>query len=330
MSGSARRSFIDSAETARASSMPVSQSEEFYIPRGDIVLQVEDVIFRLHQDILETHSGLFRSMSSAPANNKKEEGTDAKAIRLPKGVCSAQSFTTLCRFMYPRKFGVFPEILVRDLDTWETVLEATQALQMADIQDFILSKLEGGNPDVVAQEAVRLLRLATSISHNGLELECLRMLTYRCRPISHTEGATLGGVTTAKIAFIRERVRTLLLSSPTEFRGIILLHNSCHSRAPCQQAILTGVIKNVTAHSEYDSTRGDHDIFKISMYHPRNDPKDPRWDSYNKFRYYDEVCLLCGPIVDELAGSLKKARLDTEIRECIKKFASPNVENTQS
>ncbi|KDN33380.1 hypothetical protein RSAG8_13529, partial [Rhizoctonia solani AG-8 WAC10335] len=81
--------------------MSISRSDECYFPRADLVIQVENTLFKLHQDILERHSGFFEDMFSVPTNDDTE-GTEENPLVLPSDLCSARSFTMLFKFLYRR------------------------------------------------------------------------------------------------------------------------------------------------------------------------------------------------------------------------------------
>ncbi|KDN33761.1 hypothetical protein RSAG8_13148, partial [Rhizoctonia solani AG-8 WAC10335] len=82
--------------------MSAYRSDKYYFARGDLVIQAENTLFRLHRDILERHSGFFDDMLSMPTNDDTE-GTEENPLILPSDLCPAQSFTVLCKFLYPRK-----------------------------------------------------------------------------------------------------------------------------------------------------------------------------------------------------------------------------------
>ncbi|KAG8723836.1 hypothetical protein FRC11_002287, partial [Ceratobasidium sp. 423] len=190
--------------------MSASRSDKYYFPRGDLVLQVENTLFKIHRDILERHSGFFQGMFSVPTNDDTE-GTEGKPLVLSSDLCSARSFTILCKLLYPPKIGFRLTISVRQLDEWEPVLQATVPLQMDDTRKFILAELDKDTPNIKNNTA-RLLRLALEYEEapSSLRVACLRILACRRKQITPDEVHTLGGEGTCLVNRVREAVRESL------------------------------------------------------------------------------------------------------------------------
>ncbi|KIM29708.1 hypothetical protein M408DRAFT_328572 [Serendipita vermifera MAFF 305830] len=56
---------------------------KFYIPSGDMVIQVERTIFKIHSHFLTTESEVFRDMiTAAPRSNEHNDGTDSEPLIL--------------------------------------------------------------------------------------------------------------------------------------------------------------------------------------------------------------------------------------------------------
>ncbi|KDN44966.1 hypothetical protein RSAG8_05139, partial [Rhizoctonia solani AG-8 WAC10335] len=176
--------------------MTFLRSETHYFPRGDVVIQVEGILFKLHRDILETHSDFFRDMLSIPIGDSGEGTTDSHPLRLPLDLCSAKSFTMLCQFIYPMEVGKLPAVQVKDFNVWEPVLEATLALQMPSIQRYIMAGFEQDEQNIPL-EAVGLLSWAMRCDAplEALKFECFRTLAYRRQSLSQNEGMILGAKT---------------------------------------------------------------------------------------------------------------------------------------
>ncbi|CAE6396516.1 unnamed protein product [Rhizoctonia solani] len=187
--------------------MSISQSDKFYFPRGDLVLQVENTLFKLHQDILVRHSGFFEDMFSTPTSDDTE-GTEKNPLVLPSDLCSARSFTILCKLLYPPKMGYCLNISVKRLGEWEHVLRATVALQMGDTRKMILTKLDEDTPNIKSDTA-RLLRLYLDYEEAppSLRSACLRILACRRKQITPDEVRILGEEGTCLVNHVREAVR---------------------------------------------------------------------------------------------------------------------------
>src|SRR5690349_3006141 len=109
--------------------------------------------------------------------------------------------------------GIFPPVLVKDLDTWEPVLEATDALQMIGVQNYILSQFQDDKAGI-GSKPTRLFSWAmrSELPLDTLKLECFYALAYRCRPLSAAEMNTLGCETSAQVVRTRENLRLFLLN----------------------------------------------------------------------------------------------------------------------
>lgn len=282
--------------------MSATHSDEYYFPRGDLVLQIEDTIFKLHRDILELHSGFFRDMLSMPTSDHQEGASDERPLYLPKDLSSARSFATLCKFIYPKEAGKVPEVWAKDINHWEPVLEATRALQMTGVQNCILDKFENDTSGI-SSEPVKLLAwaLRSDVPLEKLKLECTRALVYRCLPILPNEGITLGGKAVAQLMYTRERVRALLasLSGLGSLAQNIILSDSCGSPSSCRGKIYQAIIKNMNMDPQKKPKHSlQADIFQIDD---------------------NSMCDVCRPNKVSLASTLKapNGRLDQEIRRCI-------------
>ncbi|CAE6466708.1 unnamed protein product [Rhizoctonia solani] len=281
--------------------MTFLRSETYYFPRGDVVIQVEGILFKLHRDILETHSDFFRDMLSIPIGDSEEGMTDSHPLRLPLDLCSAKSFNMLCQFIYPTEVGKLPAIQVKDFNTWEPVLEATLALQMPGIQRYIIAGFEQDEHSI-SLEAVSLLSWAMQCDAalETLKFECLRTLAYRRRSLSQNEGILLGAKTATAVMRIRERIRSLFIFSDALQRDI-RPHNTCGTRSACQKYIFQQIVKNLTmdpfAPETTETNQDQSDIFQI--------------DSGGMY------CYECGPTLVEIARSLRQAKLDEELHRCI-------------
>ncbi|KIM29712.1 hypothetical protein M408DRAFT_328576 [Serendipita vermifera MAFF 305830] len=61
----------------------VQRHPEFYIPSGDMVIQVERTIFKIHSHFLTKQSEVFRDMvTAAPQTTRPNDGTDSKPLVL--------------------------------------------------------------------------------------------------------------------------------------------------------------------------------------------------------------------------------------------------------
>lgn len=278
--------------------MSTRRSEEFYFPGGDLVLKIENTLFRVHRDVLARYSGFFHDMFSTPTSDEKEGTSDEHPLRIPGDLCkTAQTFTAVCEFIYPKKLGELPKVQIQDVDAWELVLEASLALQMLDVQTHITSAFQR-NTAAIASEAVRFLSWVTrpEIKCDELKLGCIRALVHRRLPLLPAEAAVLGTKTTSELMYIREKVRTLLSTRSTP---IAITAITCASHSDCQDKFFRAIDQNMTREWMHSPDQGKHDIFRIE----------------NIF-----ACQACTMSKDYIASTLKytSGALDKEILQCAK------------
>ncbi|CEL60499.1 hypothetical protein RSOLAG1IB_09692 [Rhizoctonia solani AG-1 IB] len=280
---------------------PTVKSPDYYYARGDLVLQVENVLFRIHRDIISAHSSFFQDMFHTESSDKQEGESDDRPLKLSKDLCSVDSFTILCKLLYPKKICVLPTVLVGELDIWAPALEATQALQMDGAREYILSRFEEDRMNIPSV-AARLLGIITNYEEtsDALKLECIHSLVIRRGPILTYEACMLGSETMAHISIIRDRVRTLAAS-----RSWVAIprHPLCKGEleSSCQFAIHAGVLANLRLDPVklFSGNQGDSmlSIFDI--------PRDER------------VCRHCDSVRMDLACTgIGGVGLYEEIRRC--------------
>ncbi|CAE6420657.1 unnamed protein product [Rhizoctonia solani] len=280
--------------------LPV-RSADYYFSRGDLVLQVDNVLFRVHRDILTAHSSFFCDMLRTPSSDTREGETDDRPLRLSQDLCSVESFTLLCNLLYPKKIGVLPPVLAGELDTWAPALEATQALQMDSAREYILSKLEEDRVNIPSV-AARLLGIIVNYEEASdvLKLECIHSLVTRRGPILAPEARMLGPDIMAHVSSIRDRIRTLAAS-----RSWVAIprHPLCKGEleSSCQFAIHAGVLASLRI-DPVKFFSSSQDGFMLSIF---DVPKD------------DRVCRHCDSVRMELACTgIGGVGLYDEIRRC--------------
>ncbi|KAB5588543.1 hypothetical protein CTheo_8018 [Ceratobasidium theobromae] len=177
---------------------------------------------------------------------------------------------------------------------------------MPDIQNYVLENFEEDRPNI-APRAIQLLPLAVRLNSKWLELECFRSLAFRRRPISREELIALGPKMMAQATYVRERVRTAILSSGLP--KAISLHASCSEPLSCFYFITQKVQANMTANPRNlynfrSSDEDEADIFDISI-------KDTEFIG-------SKLCDDCQPIVNELSELIRFSdELSQEVHKCV-------------
>ncbi|KAL5632221.1 hypothetical protein ACGC1H_000276 [Rhizoctonia solani] len=278
--------------------MDIPRSIQYYYSSGNVVIQVESCLYRLHRDILEAHSGFFKDMFSTPSSDISEGSFDEYPLHLPQELCSGTIFDTLCRFIYPKKPGALPEISYNDFPTWEPVLEAAFTLDMTGIQEYILDRLADNSTSIPHPSGpLKMLDWAARTSHDGLMLEGLRTLAWRRLPILPSEIAVLGDTLAARAMYIRERARTGLLSQQLSWlEEDIHPHNLCATRDTCRARIFKAITRNITISPKELPSNDVSDIFQLPELSGSNAP-----------------CSRCQSIKSDIARLIRRGKLDQRL-----------------
>ncbi|KAH7335658.1 hypothetical protein B0J17DRAFT_707614 [Rhizoctonia solani] len=175
---------MEDSALALVTSTSINRSDKFYFPHGDLVLRVENTLFRLHRDILATHSGFFRGHV---LDAHKRRQTIHSALQAPIST----------------EDGLPPT----------HTSQATVALQMSDTREFILTQLNKDVPNL-KRGAAKLLRISLDYEEapRSLSTACLGLLAYRRKPITPDEVRVLGENGTSLVSRTREGVRESLSS----------------------------------------------------------------------------------------------------------------------
>ncbi|KAF8596122.1 hypothetical protein BDV93DRAFT_528283 [Ceratobasidium sp. AG-I] len=217
--------------------MSVTQSDKYFFPRGDTVIQVANKFFKVHKDLLERYSGHFENIFREPTTTEEGESLD-NPLHLSEDLCSVQAFTMICKFLYPADLGKLPSVTVKDLDIWEPVLDAAINLNIPNIQDRILEGLVADKKNHHLATP-RLLKIAYRTENEVLKWDCYFDLFYRIRPMSLTDAVALGSSNLALITHVREQVQNNLIWDLTP--ADVDTSKLCNSRAICSQSLVEAI-----------------------------------------------------------------------------------------
>lgn len=216
--------------------------------------------------------------------------------------------------------GVFPPILVKDFAKWEPVLNATEALQMTSVQNYILSRFQDNQADVKT-EPIRLLSWAmrSGLPLESLRLECFYALAYRRRPLSGAEINVLGGESTALVVRIREKIRGLFFLIPDSAGSLmtyIPTYTGCKQRSAHQSAIFEQIIRNMTEDDPPSDSGSKQDNLNILQILHEEIPGGS---------WYACVCSSLSNL-ESIAPQLRKAKLDEVVQRYVL-GVTPSVES---
>ncbi|KAF8596115.1 hypothetical protein BDV93DRAFT_611078 [Ceratobasidium sp. AG-I] len=285
--------------------MSIVESDKYYFPRGDLVLQIENTLFRVHQDIMVLHSGFFESMYSTPSSDDKEGTSDDNPLHLSKDLCSAQAFTMICKFLYQPILGVLPTATVKELDVWEPVLYATVALEFLGIQENIAKQLSADKKNFLTSTS-RLLNIANRINSDELKLDCYYEFVYRTIPLSLSEFAILEGPDLPIITQVRELVRDdvwILTRADVDTSAL------CRAPSTCSQNLVQLIRKQLGKRNQAHMAGSIFDIPEAS-----------------------NLCTHCDSQRSKLASGCRTKKLDEKVRKWVSDLQSRRlaVDNSES
>lgn len=184
--------WANSNETA---SIRPRRHEHFYFQDGNVIFQVEDVLFNVHRYFFQQHSSAFESMFLyKPAEGEPLEGSaDEHPIIL--GQTSAQDFERLFCIMYPRGFGHYE---LTTTEEWTSVLRLAHMWQFDSILSLVAKQLPG-----VATLADQIA-LAREFALPGIIGFAGKRLCWRKEPLTLSETKRLGTVAAYAIGHLRE------------------------------------------------------------------------------------------------------------------------------
>ncbi|KIM29714.1 hypothetical protein M408DRAFT_328578 [Serendipita vermifera MAFF 305830] len=118
----------------------VQHHPKFYISSGDMVIQVERTIFKVHSYFLTTQSEVFRDMvMAAPRTNRHDDGTDSEPLVLSGD--SVEGWELLLNAIY--RESPFKPIAFTGKQSIEA-LRITHKYCMQPAEDDLMTKIKEG------------------------------------------------------------------------------------------------------------------------------------------------------------------------------------------
>ncbi|KAG9102053.1 hypothetical protein FRC07_010262 [Ceratobasidium sp. 392] len=191
---------------------PSSQThyiQGLYWQTGDVQVLVGGTHeFRLHQEILSTHSKFFSDQLRASTDSDgiivapRSEDIPVIVIRDITG----EAFDDILRLIYPPPSTIKQPRLT--LAQVERLVQTASALGMPGVLDFamdILSRAPGCS-------AIQRYRLAQRLALPGWQIDAVARMVYRTRPLTHEEADILGSLVTVQVARFREFFRARMFA----------------------------------------------------------------------------------------------------------------------
>ncbi|KAG2141266.1 hypothetical protein DEU56DRAFT_885326 [Suillus clintonianus] len=162
---------------------------------------VEDCLFRVPRDMLESQSDVFRDLFLLPVQTGKAEGhSDTNPIVLA-GVQKAE-FQSLMKVLYPMTFTRLPsqDGLPATLEEWTGILKLSRMWGFTRIQEFAIQKME----PILATRPLDKVAFAQDYGVTEWLVPGLLQLARRGKPVGLEDVQKLGLDTALKLAEVRE------------------------------------------------------------------------------------------------------------------------------
>jgi len=175
--------------------------EEYYFEDGNLVIQVENILYKVFRSSLTRHSAVFKDVLSLSQHFDPELSSEGLSEENPftlPGISSVD-FDRLLAIIYPQMFGAYS---LGSAEEWVSVLHLATRWEFNDIRMLVIKELQTLPMDPID----KIVLSAQYGITNSWALKAYAAICQRTRPISVEEARKLGVETAARIAQIRERL----------------------------------------------------------------------------------------------------------------------------
>ncbi|TBU56272.1 hypothetical protein BD310DRAFT_882888 [Dichomitus squalens] len=207
---------------------------EYYLEDGNLVIQVENTLFRVFRSTFTRHSAFFKDLFSLPGPVGTAEGLDDDNPLQFSGI-SAIDFERLLWVLYPPCYGAHR---ARTRDEWTSILCLATRWDFNDIRTLAIREIQS-----LDMSPVDKIILAQEFDIGGRWLlGAYTALCERAEPLSVCEGARLGLETAMRVAQLRERLHSSCRKS-SRMGGYHTLTRSAAMRHDSIAANMTVMVK---------------------------------------------------------------------------------------
>ncbi|KAG1728073.1 hypothetical protein EDB19DRAFT_1747897 [Suillus lakei] len=187
--------------------MPIPKHhEQFYFTF--VTFLVEDCLFRVPRDTLESQSDVFRDLFLLPVQADKAEGySDTNPIVL-EGILK-EEFQSLMKVLYPMPFtrlSPSPGGVPGTLEEWTGILKLSKMWSFTRVQEFAIQQME----PMLATRPLDKVALAQDYGVTEWLVPGLLQLARREEPVGLEDVRKLGLDTALKLADIRESAQSTM------------------------------------------------------------------------------------------------------------------------
>ncbi|KAI9064781.1 hypothetical protein FKP32DRAFT_1675319 [Trametes sanguinea] len=174
---------------------------DYYFEDGNLVVLVENTLFRLFRSTFVRHSAVFKDLFSLPTGHSGApvEGNDDDNPLHFSGI-SAVDFERLLWVLYPSSYSSHK---AKTLDEWRSILGLATRWEFNDVRELAIRELQ--NLDMPPVDRICLGQEFEIDGHWALS--AYTALCERSEPLSLDEAARLGLDVSIRIARLREQLR---------------------------------------------------------------------------------------------------------------------------
>jgi len=179
------------------------QHSEYYLEGGNLIIQVENTLFRVWSTTFRKHSKCFDELLRPPMVVKQRSVPDGTDDEHPLHLQGLKPYEFVCFLwiLYPPVFGQYKA------DTalhWITILELSHRWDFEDIHKLAIKQLAGYKIEAVQKIALQQkYRIEKQWAY-----ESYINLCSRGSPLTSDEAEKLGTQTTALVNQVREKLTT--------------------------------------------------------------------------------------------------------------------------
>ncbi|KAH9177505.1 hypothetical protein EDB89DRAFT_1844593 [Lactarius sanguifluus] len=207
---------------------PVLRHGVYFFHDGDIIIRVEDSVFRIHRFFLTRESKHFRAMFMTNVPSRDPPGTSESNPLVLKDATS-EAFADFLWVFYNHEYSVYSATL----EKWKRILALAQEWGFIQVERLCVRELEN-----LTIPPVEKIKIYQDFNLNpDLLYDSYVELTTRPEPLNLEEGKKLELLTSLKIARARELVRALAPDGATSSSG--------PATVQLQESDIQSVIKDV-------------------------------------------------------------------------------------
>jgi len=157
---------------------------QYYIPSGDIVLQVQNAIFKVHRFFLAQYSSVLKDMLEVPQDGESKDGTDEKPLVLHDD--TATGWELVFRAIYRTNPTVAVEYAVKE---GSALLQVATKYCMDIFEGAAIAQLERAS---TTDEFIELLLASQLLSSKAMYKQALDKLARNWMGLTWEQAQKIG------------------------------------------------------------------------------------------------------------------------------------------